>query len=70
MIGSHDGIVPPVLAQEYQRQRQLALGDLLLENRVIFLQGEIYDGSANDLVMKLLWLQKENRRKEVSFYIN
>jgi trigger factor len=26
----------------YQRQRQMTLGDLLLENRIVFLQGEIY----------------------------
>ena len=25
--------------RDYQRQRQMTLGDLLLENRVIFLQG-------------------------------
>jgi len=31
--------------RDYQRQRQMTLGDLLLENRVIFLQGEIYDGN-------------------------
>lgn len=55
---------------DYQRQRSLTLGDLLLENRIIFLQGEIYDGNANELVMKLLYLQSENRRKEISFYIN
>ena len=30
--------------RDYQRQRQMTLGDLLLENRIIFLQGEIYDG--------------------------
>ena len=41
------------------------LGDLLLENRIVFLQGEIYDGNANDLVMKLLYLQSENRRKDI-----
>lgn len=57
-------------ASNYQRQRQMTLGDLLLENRVIFLQGEIYDGNANELVMKLLYLQSENRRKEIHFYIN
>jgi ATP-dependent Clp protease protease subunit len=56
--------------RDYQRQRQMTLGDLLLENRVIFLQGEIYDGNANELVMKLLYLQSENRRKEIHFYIN
>ena len=56
--------------RDYQRQRQLTLGDLLLENRIVFLQGEIYDGNANELVMKLLYLQSENRRKEIHFYIN
>ncbi|MBA2117441.1 ATP-dependent Clp protease proteolytic subunit [Planctomycetes bacterium FF15] len=55
---------------DYQRQRQMTLGDLLLENRIVFLQGEIYDGNANELVMKLLYLQSENRRKQVHFYIN
>jgi ATP-dependent Clp protease protease subunit len=63
--------VAPVLSyREYQRQRQLTLGDLLLENRIILLQGEIHDGNANELVMKLLYLQSENRRKDIHFYIN
>ncbi len=56
--------------REYRRQRQMTLGDLLLENRIIFLQGVIYDENANELVMKLLYLQSENRRKDIHFYIN
>jgi len=56
--------------RDYQRQRQMTLGDLLLENRIVFLQGEIYDGNANELVMKLLYLQSENRRKDIHFYLN
>lgn len=64
------GHLPIFAARDYQRQRQMTLGDLLLENRVIFLQGEIYDGNANELVMKLLYLQSENRRKDIHFYIN
>jgi len=56
--------------QGYQRQRQMTLGDLLLENRIIFLQGEIYTGNANEVVMKLLFLQSENRRKDIHFYLN
>lgn len=56
--------------QDYQRQRSMTLGDLLLDNRIIFLQGEITTGSANDLVMKLLYLQSVNRRKDIHFYIN
>ncbi len=70
---SFSPVVDPQLSaamRDYQRQRQMTLGDLLLENRVIFLQGEIYDGNANELVMKLLYLQSENRRKEIHFYIN
>ena len=60
----------PQAATQYQRQRQMTLGDLLLENRVIFLQGEIYDGNANELVMKLLYLQSESKKKDIHFYIN
>ena len=72
--GSTDGLRADAMAsaayRDYQRQRQMTLGDLLLENRIIFLQGQIHDGNANELVMKLLFLQSENRRKEISFYIN
>ena len=70
---SRPEIVDPRMAAyqaDYQRQRQMTLGDMLLENRIIFLQGEIHDGNANELVMKLLYLQSENRRKEIHFYIN
>jgi ATP-dependent Clp protease protease subunit len=56
--------------QSYQRQRQLTLGDLLLENRIVFLQGEIFTEKANEVVMKLLYLQSENRHKDIHFYIN
>jgi ATP-dependent Clp protease, protease subunit len=66
----HEPIVNSYAYQSYQRQRQLTLGDLLLENRIVFLQGEIFPGNANELVMKLLYLQSENRRKDIHFYIN
>ena len=56
--------------RDYARQRQMTLGDLLLENRIIFLEGVIDDGAANLLVMKFLFLQYENRTQGISFYIN
>jgi len=62
--------IPSMNSRDYQRQRPLTLGDLLLENRIIFLQGPIDDFTANDLIMKLLYLQSEHRRKEIHFYIN
>ncbi len=71
MSFSHASPIDPRSAyRDYQRQRQLTLGDLLLENRIILLQGEIHDGNANELVMKLLYLQSDNRRKDIHFYIN
>ena len=72
MRNSHRPLtVDPLSAyRDYQRQRQMTLGDLLLENRIILLQGEIHDGNANELVMKLLYLQSENRHKDIHFYIN
>ena len=48
----------------------MTLGDLRLENRIILLQGELPEGNANELVMNLLYLQSENRRKDIHFYIN
>ncbi|MDO4627673.1 MAG: ATP-dependent Clp protease proteolytic subunit [Planctomycetia bacterium] len=57
-------------AGDYQRQRQMTISDLLLENRIIFLQGEISDATANAIVMQLLYLQSDNRRKDIHFYIN
>src|SRR6056297_3428558 len=70
MMGSDHRLAGSHASQGYQRQRQMTLGDLLLENRIVFLQGEIHYGNANEIVMKLLYLQSENRRKDIHFYIN
>jgi ATP-dependent Clp protease protease subunit len=64
--------------REYARQRQMTLGDLLLENRVVFLgsspetggQAPITDYLANITIQKLLYLQYENKSQEIHFYIN
>jgi ATP-dependent Clp protease protease subunit len=64
--------------REYARQRQMTLGDLLLENRIVFLgsspetggQSPITDYLANVTIQKLLFLQYENKNQEIHFYIN
>ena len=64
--------------REYARQRQMTLGDLLLENRIVFLGSSpetggnpaITDYLANITIQKLLFLQYENRTQEIHFYIN
>lgn len=60
----------PMLAREYAAQRQMTVGDLLLDNRIIFLDGPIHDGSANAIVMKMLFLQSENRHQDIHLYVN
>lgn len=55
---------------DYTRQRQMGIGDLLLENRIIFLDGVINDSAANLIVMKLLFLQSENRHQDIHLYVN
>jgi ATP-dependent Clp protease, protease subunit len=71
MFGEHN-VADPRLQRyrDYARQRQMTLGDLLLENRIIFLEGVINDAAANNAVMKFLFLQYENRTQGISFYIN
>ena len=81
MFNMHGGVVFEPQAQrwrEYSRQRQMTLGDLLLENRIVFLgsspetggQAAITDYLANLTLQKLLFLSHENRNQEINFYIN
>src|SRR5437868_7035371 len=64
--------------REYMRQRQMTLGDLLLENRIVFLgrspetggNPAITDYLANITIQKMLFLQYENRNQEIHMYIN
>jgi ATP-dependent Clp protease, protease subunit len=69
-VGPRDREPVQPQAADYQRMRQMGIGDLLLENRIIFLDGPIYDNVANLIVMKLLFLQSENRHQDVYFYVN
>jgi ATP-dependent Clp protease, protease subunit len=78
-INSHPQFDPQAQRyREYARQRQMTLGDLLLENRIVFLGSSpetggnpaITDYLANVTIQKLLFLQYENRTQEIHFYIN
>ena len=55
---------------DYQRQRQMGIGDLLLENRIVFMDGVINDAVANLIVMKLLFLQSESKNQDIHLYVN
>src|SRR5436190_2153754 len=79
-----DPTIPPMIdplnqrGREYQRQRQYSTGDILLDNRIIFLGlmggswvgTEINDLSANTVIQQLLYLQYENKSQDIHFYIS
>ena len=54
----------------YQRYRQMSLDDMLLENRIVFLIGEISYQRAAEVIMKMLYLDNLKRDSEISLYIN
>ncbi|HUV41144.1 MAG TPA: ATP-dependent Clp protease proteolytic subunit [Sedimentisphaerales bacterium] len=55
---------------QYQRYRQMSLDDMLLENRIVFLIGEISYQRAAEVIMKMLYLDNLKRNAEISLYIN
>jgi len=54
----------------YQRFRQMSLDDMLLDNRIIFLVGEISYARASEVIMKMLYLDNLKRASEINLYIN
>src|SRR4051794_18264827 len=52
------------------RYREMTLEEMLLENRVIFLVGEINHISASRTYMQMLYLQSVKREQDIHLYIN
>jgi ATP-dependent Clp protease protease subunit len=57
-------------AVQYQRTREMTIDELLLENRVVFLVGEINHASAARVMMQMLYLEDQKRGQDINFYIN
>jgi len=55
---------------QYQRTREMSIDEILLENRVVFLVGEINHVSAARVMMQMLYLEDQKRGQEINFYIN
>ena len=66
------GQPPPDMfaAVQYQRTREMTLDELLLENRVVFLVGEINHASAARIMMQMLYLEDQKRGQDINLYIN
>jgi Protease subunit of ATP-dependent Clp proteases len=60
----------PAAPITYQRTREMTIDELLLENRIVFMIGEINYASASRVMMQMLYLENQRRAQEISLYIN
>jgi len=60
----------PAAGVSYQRTREMTIDELLLENRIVFLIGEINHASAARVMMQMLYLENQKRGQDISLYIN
>lgn len=63
-------LIPTVIEQSGQYERAYDIYSRLLKDRIIFLGGPITDQSANAIIAQLLFLELQDPKKDVAFYIN
>jgi ATP-dependent Clp protease protease subunit len=63
-------LVPMVVEQTSRGERAFDIYSRLLKERIIFLSGPVHDAVSTLVVAQLLFLEAENPKKEISFYIN
>jgi ATP-dependent Clp protease protease subunit len=63
-------VVPYVVERTSSGERSYDLYSRLLEDRIIFLSGEINDALANTVVAQLIYLEGKDPNKDISLYIN
>ena len=65
-----NNLVPMVVEQTNRGERAYDIYSRLLKERIIFLVGQVNDNVASLITAQLLFLESENPKKEISFYIN
>lgn len=63
-------LVPIVVEQTSRGERSYDIYSRLLKERIIFLNGQVYDDMATLICAQLLFLESENPNKDISLYIN
>ncbi len=63
-------LVPTVIEQTNRGERAFDIYSRLLKERIIFLTGEVNDHVSSLICAQLLFLESENPKKPISFYIN
>ncbi|MGP1496605.1 MAG: ATP-dependent Clp endopeptidase proteolytic subunit ClpP [Treponema sp.] len=62
--------MPSVIEKSGNGERFYDIYSRLLRDRIVFIDGEINDTSANLVVAQILFLESENPEKDISIYIN
>ena len=63
-------LIPMVVEQTSRGERAYDIYSRLLKDRIVFLVGTVNDTAASLITAQLLYLESENPKKEISFYIN
>lgn len=63
-------LIPTVIETEGRIERAYDIYSRLLKDRIIFLGSDVNEASANIVVAQLLFLQAEDAKKDIYFYIN
>ena len=69
-MSSHRPFPDPRAGVDYQRTREMTIDELLLENRVVFLVGEITHVTSARVMMQMLYLEDQRRGQDINLYIN
>lgn len=64
------GLVPIVIEEVRGGERSYDLYSRLLKERIVFLTGQVEDFGANSICAQMLFLEKEDPKKPIYFYIN
>jgi len=70
MMERMQSFIPMVVEQNGVRERSYDIFSRLLKDRIIFLDGEINDATADLVVAQMLFLESEDPKKDISLYIN
>ena len=63
-------LIPYVVEQTSRGERSYDLYSRLLNDRIVFLNGEVNEASANIIVAELLYLEAQDPDKDIQMYIN
>ena len=63
-------LIPTVIEKEQFGERAYDIYSRLLRDRIVFLGGPIDDGVANTIIAQLLFLEKEDSKKDINLYVN